>query len=156
MKGHPWKEELEDSVNIRVIGEYLHGFSEAFDIEPEIKFNTRVEQLDKLTGQTKWRVISTTLVSEGLDSGKKIRQEDVRFLVGTSAYLLTDCRILMLLSLRTAITTPARFQTFPGSENGKKHGHLGYNTQKAIGCPTNSKIRSTTRHKFEDLRLIIL
>jgi hypothetical protein len=80
LKGYPWKEGLEDSVNIRVIGDYLHGFSETFGIEPEIKFNTRVEKLEKTPGEKKWRVKSSTLIKDGPEAGKKTRQTEVSFL----------------------------------------------------------------------------
>jgi cation diffusion facilitator CzcD-associated flavoprotein CzcO len=80
LKGHPWKEGLEDFVNIKIIGDYLHSYSEKFGIEPEIKFNTRVEKLDKLTGEKKWRVKTSTLIKDGPSSGQKIRQTDVSLL----------------------------------------------------------------------------
>lgn len=88
LKGYPWKEGLEDSVNIRVIGDYLHGFSETFGIEPEIKFNTRVEKLEKSPGEKTWRVKSSTLIKDGPEAGKKIRHTEVGFLhLGTHSIL---------------------------------------------------------------------
>lgn len=69
---------MPDYVNIRVIGDYLRGYSEEFGIENEIKFNTRVEKLEKSAGRTKWLVASSTLIKVGPAAGQKTRQIDVR------------------------------------------------------------------------------
>lgn len=79
LKGFPWKEGLEEFVNVRVIGGYLHDFSENFGIEPEIRFNTRVENVDKPVGAKRWRVTTSTLVKDGPEAGKKRRQTEVGF-----------------------------------------------------------------------------
>lgn len=84
LKGFPWKKELEQFVNVREIGDYLHGYSEKFGIEPEIKFNTRVERVDKPTGAKRWQVSTSTLVKDGPGAGKKTRHRDVRCLSACS------------------------------------------------------------------------
>lgn len=47
LKGHPWKTDLADYVNVRVTLEYLISYVKAFDVERLIKYNTRVVNLKK-------------------------------------------------------------------------------------------------------------
>src|SRR4051812_40402859 len=75
LKGYPWKEGTKDFVNVRVVGDYLQGFSKTFNIEPTIQFDTRVETLEK--SDSKWRVQTSTLVRDGLTKGRKIHQTEV-------------------------------------------------------------------------------
>ena len=79
LKGYPWKEEVGDYANVRVIGEYIQGFAKTFNIEPLIKHNSRVERLEKVGD--KWWVYSTTLIRDGPDLGMKRKESDVGLLV---------------------------------------------------------------------------
>jgi hypothetical protein len=77
LKGYPWKEGLEENVNVRIIGEYLQSFSKTFNVESLIKFNTKVEKIEK-SGK-KWKVRYSTIRLDGPERGKKIREFEVRF-----------------------------------------------------------------------------
>jgi hypothetical protein len=75
LKGYPWKEGLDENINVRIIGEYLQSFSKSFNVESIIKFNTRVEKIEKLG--KKWKVRSSTIQLDGPERGKKIREFEV-------------------------------------------------------------------------------
>jgi hypothetical protein len=75
LKNYPWPEGNEQFVNVRVCGEYLQSYSRKFSIEQVTKYNTRVEHIEK-TGE-KWRVESTTLVTNGPKKGDRISNVDV-------------------------------------------------------------------------------
>ncbi|KAL5316596.1 hypothetical protein ACEPPN_015645 [Leptodophora sp. 'Broadleaf-Isolate-01'] len=70
MKGHPWPAGTESYVNVRVKQQYIQSYSKSFEIEPLIRYNTRVEKLRKIG--SKWEVRSTTLIREGPDRGQKV------------------------------------------------------------------------------------
>lgn len=74
MKGHPWPPGTESYVNVRVKQQYIQSYAKGFDVEPLIRYNTRVEKLQKIGN--KWQVRSTTLIREGPERGQKIRGVD--------------------------------------------------------------------------------
>ncbi len=86
LKGFPWPERTEPYVNVRVKQEYIQSYSRAFGIEPLTKYNTRVEKLQKIGDL--WQVRSTTLIGEGPEQGKKIREVDVSNVVMIAELLL--------------------------------------------------------------------
>ncbi len=73
LKGFPWPEGTPDYVNVRVKQEYIQSYAEHFGVVPLIRFNTRVEKLEKVDNV--WRVISTTLVKD--EDGKTKTNERV-------------------------------------------------------------------------------
>lgn len=75
MKGHPWPAGTESYVNVRVKQQYIQSYSKSFEIEPLIRYNTRVEKLRKIG--SKWEVRSTTLIREGPDRGQKVHTVEV-------------------------------------------------------------------------------
>lgn len=74
MKGHPWPVGTEHYVNVRVKQQYIQSYAASFGVEPLIKYNTRVEQLEKIGHE--WHVQTTTLRLEGPDRGLKTRAVD--------------------------------------------------------------------------------
>jgi hypothetical protein len=129
LKGHPWKEGTGDFVNVRVVGDYLHGFSKAFDIESLIKFNTRVEKLEKIGN--KWQLQSSTLIKNGPERGKKTREIEVSFRGSRSSQCyLTQTRALTPWLLRPATIMPAGFLIFRDLKNGKQRGQIECNIRK--------------------------
>jgi len=83
LKGFPWKEGTPDFVNVRAKQEYLQSYSKHFGIETLIRYNTRVEKLQKTNG--KWWVNSTTLVRDGTRKGKHANEFEVRVNIQTGA-----------------------------------------------------------------------
>lgn len=77
LKDYPWKEGTGDFVKVGVLGDYLQGYSRTFKVEPLIRFNTRVEKLEKIGG--KWHLDSSTLITSGPEAGRKTQQSDVSF-----------------------------------------------------------------------------
>jgi cation diffusion facilitator CzcD-associated flavoprotein CzcO len=77
LKGFPWKEGTPDFVNVRAKQEYIQSYSRTFDVEPLIRYNTRVEKLQKIDG--KWQVRSTTLIRDGPGKGKHVNEVEVSF-----------------------------------------------------------------------------
>jgi cation diffusion facilitator CzcD-associated flavoprotein CzcO len=77
LKGFPWKEGTPDFVNVRQKQEYLQSYSSHFGVEPLIKYNTRVEKLQKINGR--WRVNSSTLIRDGPSEGKRVDEVEVSF-----------------------------------------------------------------------------
>jgi len=77
LEGHPWKLGTPEFVNVRVVGEYLQSYAQAFDIGSLINYDTRVEQLKKVGG--KWQITSTTLITDGPEPGKKVAKVEVGF-----------------------------------------------------------------------------
>jgi hypothetical protein len=75
LKGFPWKEGTGDFVNVRDKQEYIQSYSKTFGVEPLIRYNTRVEKLQKING--KWQINSTTLIREGPNKGKQINDVEV-------------------------------------------------------------------------------
>ena len=62
LKDHPWPEGQDVFVNVRVCGEYLQSYARRFGVESIIKYNTKVENIEK-RGE-KWVVESSRLGSE--------------------------------------------------------------------------------------------
>ncbi|KAG0649154.1 Flavin-containing monooxygenase ustF2 [Hyphodiscus hymeniophilus] len=60
LKGYPWPAGTEDFVNVRAKGAYLQGYSKEFGVESLIRYNTRVEKLEKV--DKKWKLRSLTLL----------------------------------------------------------------------------------------------
>jgi cation diffusion facilitator CzcD-associated flavoprotein CzcO len=75
LKGFPWPEGTGHFVNVRVKQQYIQSYSKHFGVELLIKYNTRVEKLQKIKG--KWRIDSTTLVRNGLSNGKYVNEVEV-------------------------------------------------------------------------------
>jgi DNA repair ATPase RecN len=75
LKGHPWPQNTPDFINVREVGEYIHSYVRKFDVEEVTKYDTRVEKLEKVG--KKWRVESSTLIREGEERGKKVREVEV-------------------------------------------------------------------------------
>ena len=75
LKGHPWPENTPDFINVRKVGEYIHSYVRKFHVEEVTKYDTRVEKLEKVG--KKWRVESSTLIREGEERGKKVREVEV-------------------------------------------------------------------------------
>ncbi|KAG4027285.1 hypothetical protein MFRU_031g00340 [Monilinia fructicola] len=59
IKNHPWKEGTGDFVNVKVVGDYLEDYSKKFHLEQVLRYNTKVEKIEKLNG--KWIVTSKLL-----------------------------------------------------------------------------------------------
>jgi len=59
LKGYPWPEGQDAFVNVRVCGEYLQGYARRFGVESIIKYNTKVDKIEK-KGE-KWVVESRSL-----------------------------------------------------------------------------------------------
>ena len=75
LKGYPWPAGTEDFVNVRVKGEYIQSYSKHFNIEPLIKYRTRVEKLEKIG--TKWKLRSSTLIKGDRNGHKVIKETEV-------------------------------------------------------------------------------
>lgn len=73
LKGFPWPEDTPDHVSVHVKQKYIEDYAEHFGVVPLIRFNTRVEKLEKVG--TVWKVRSTTVV-KGEDGGTR-RTESV-------------------------------------------------------------------------------
>ncbi|KAN0104762.1 FAD/NAD(P)-binding domain containing protein [Hyaloscypha variabilis] len=69
LKSFPWKEGTPDFVNVRQKQEYIQSYSTHFGVEPLIRYNTRVEKLQKVDGR--WKINSSTLVKDGSSKLKK-------------------------------------------------------------------------------------
>lgn len=76
LKDFPWPEGTPDFVNVRDKQRYIQSYSRAFNIEPLIRYNTRVERLRK--SHRKWQLSSTTLVRNELGAGRKVHRTEVR------------------------------------------------------------------------------
>ena len=87
LKGFPWKEGTPDFVNVRAKQGYLQSYSKYFGVETLIRYNTRVEKLQKING--KWWVNSTTLIRDGPRKGKHANEFEVRVSIQTGAERLT-------------------------------------------------------------------
>ena len=87
LKGFPWKEGTPDFVNVRAKQGYLQSYSKHFGVETLIRYNTRVEKLQKING--KWWVNSTTLIRDGPRKGKHANEFEVRVSIQTGAERLT-------------------------------------------------------------------
>jgi cation diffusion facilitator CzcD-associated flavoprotein CzcO len=75
LKGFPWKEGTPDFVNVRQKQEYIQSYSTHFGVEPLIRYNTRVEKLQKVDGR--WKINSSTLVKDGSSKLKKSNEVEV-------------------------------------------------------------------------------
>jgi hypothetical protein len=75
LKDFPWKEGTSDFVNVRAKQEYIQSYSKHFGVEPLIRYNTRVEKLEKVG--RKWLIKSTTLIREGPTKGKHVNEVEV-------------------------------------------------------------------------------
>jgi hypothetical protein len=71
LKGYPWPAGTEDFVNVRVKGDYIQRYSKHFNVEPLIKYNTRVENLEK--AGSKWKLQSSILI-KGAARGTEIKK----------------------------------------------------------------------------------
>jgi len=145
LKGHPWKEGTGDFVNVRVVGDYLHGFSKAFDVEPLIKFNTRVEKLEKIGN--KWQLQSSTVIKDEPERGNKTREIEVSFRDSRSSqYYLTQTRNLTPWLLRPATIMPAEFLISRDLRNGKQRGQIACNIRKDTETQNLSVIKYPSLH----------
>jgi urease beta subunit len=95
LKGFPWKEGTGDFVNVRAKQEYIQSYSKHFGVEPLIRYNTRVEKLEKVGG--KWLIKSTTLIREGSNKGKHVNEVEVSGEKQTVGLRLTIHRNLTML-----------------------------------------------------------
>ncbi len=75
LQGFPWKEGTGDFVNVRAKEEYIQSYSRHFGVESLIRYNTRVEKLEKVG--RKWFVYSTAFVREGPSKGKRVNGVEV-------------------------------------------------------------------------------
>ncbi|KUJ17156.1 FAD/NAD(P)-binding domain-containing protein [Mollisia scopiformis] len=73
LKEFPWPKRTPDHVSVHVKQKYIQDYAEKFGVVPLIRFNTRVEKLEKV-GQT-WKVRSTTLIKD--QDGRGRRKESV-------------------------------------------------------------------------------
>jgi len=96
LKGFPWKEGTGDFVNVRDKQEYIQSYSRAFGVEPLIRYNTRVEKLEKING--KWQLNSTTLIRDGPHKGKHVNKVEVSESCQIFGCKLTSPRYLTQLS----------------------------------------------------------
>ena len=78
LKGFPWKDGVGDFVNVRVAGDYLERFAAEFDLLPLIRFDTRVEKLQKEDKQ--WNLQSSTLKIDESKFAQKTTSVEVNFL----------------------------------------------------------------------------
>ena len=90
LKGFPWKEETPDFVNVRQKQEYIQSYAQHFGVEPLIRYNTRVEELQKIDGR--WKVNSSTFSKDGSSGGKKVNAVEVSFWSLAFEQELTCCR----------------------------------------------------------------
>ncbi|KAL2864249.1 uncharacterized protein BJX67DRAFT_373965 [Aspergillus lucknowensis] len=72
LQGYPWPDGTGDYVSHRVVWGYLQRYAVANGLEPLIKFNTRVEKLEK-EGQ-RWSLQTSTLERDELDRSKIITE----------------------------------------------------------------------------------
>ncbi|TAQ91422.1 hypothetical protein B7494_g135 [Chlorociboria aeruginascens] len=91
LKGYPWKEGTGDFVNVRVIGEYIQGYARHFGVEPLIRYNTRVEKLQKKG--MKWVLRSNTLMREGPEKGTSHYEVDEFDAVAVASGHYHACRV---------------------------------------------------------------
>ncbi len=75
LKGFPWPEGTGDYVNVREKQKYIQSYSSAFEVERFIKYNTRVEKLEKVGN--KWRLRSSELISDGDKGFYTVQSTDV-------------------------------------------------------------------------------
>lgn len=75
LNGQSWPAGTPDFVNVRVIETYLQDYTETFDLESLIRYDTSVEEVKK--NGARWKVTSTTLTTTGLDRGKKTTRVEV-------------------------------------------------------------------------------
>jgi cation diffusion facilitator CzcD-associated flavoprotein CzcO len=68
LKESPWEENTEDYVNHRLVLEYIRSFARNNGVEKLVKYNTRVERVEKQG--SKWVLSTSTLVKEGADRGR--------------------------------------------------------------------------------------
>ena len=139
LKGYPWPLGTEDFVNVRVKGAYIQGYSKHFGIEPLTRYNTRVEELEKV-GQ-KWKLRSSTLVKGPREGWEKFEGVEVTNPYILNERLLRAIRNLTQSLLQMATITPARFLIYPVSRSGKLHGRSECSTRNAIEDQMDSKIR---------------
>jgi hypothetical protein len=95
LKGFPWPKGTGDFVNVRAKQAYIQSYSRAFGVEPLIRYNTRVEKLQKIDG--KWRINSTTLTRGGLSKAKRENEIEVYASFRAIGLKLTVHRNLTLL-----------------------------------------------------------
>lgn len=103
LKGFPWPEGTPDFVNVRDKQRYIQGYSKAFNIEPLIRYNTRVERLQKI--DRKWQLKLTTLVKDEVGGIEKVPGKEVRFFDEENVAFLTCNRSSILLWLPVGIIT---------------------------------------------------
>lgn len=85
LKGFPWPEGTPDFVNVRDKQRYIQGYSKNFNIEPLIRYNTRVERLQKI--DRKWQVTFATLVKGEAGGIEKVRgKEEFDYVVVASGH----------------------------------------------------------------------
>ena len=75
LKGFPWKEGTPDFVNVRQKQEYIQSYAQHFGVESVIRYNTRVEKLQKIHGR--WKINSSTFAKDGSSIGKKVNAVEV-------------------------------------------------------------------------------
>jgi len=95
LKGFPWKEGTPDFVNVRQKQEYIQSYAQHFGVEPLIRYNTRVEKLEKIDGR--WKINSSTFLKDGSSRGKKFNAVEVSSLSIASGQELTFSRNLIRL-----------------------------------------------------------
>lgn len=105
LKGFPWPEGTPDFVNVRDKQRYIQGYSKNFNIEPLIRYNTRVERLQKI--DRKWQVTFATLVKGEAGGIEKVRGKEVRLYddEGIIFLFLTRNRSLTMWSSLVGIIT---------------------------------------------------
>jgi hypothetical protein len=95
LQGFPWKEGTGDFVNVRAKQEYIQSYPRHFGVEPLIRYNTRVEKLEKVG--RKWFIYSTTFVREGPSKGKRVNEVEVSVEWQALGLILTSYRNSTLL-----------------------------------------------------------
>ena len=109
LKESPWKENTEDYVNHRLVLEYIRSFARNNDVEKVVKYNTRVERVEKQG--SKWVLSTSTLVKEGTERGRLEYDTEVSD-EGNKVESCADmARNLTPLSWLQATITPPKFLT---------------------------------------------
>ncbi|KAL4783539.1 cytochrome P450 [Aspergillus varians] len=88
LQGHPWPEQTEEYVGHGVIWEYITDYASANSLKPLVRFNTRVDRVEKY-GQT-WAVRGATLVRyESNEARIRYRTEEYDAVVVVSGHYHT-------------------------------------------------------------------
>ncbi|ESZ91781.1 hypothetical protein SBOR_7832 [Sclerotinia borealis F-4128] len=76
MKDHPWKEGTGDFVNVKVVGNYLEDYARRFYLGKALRYNTKVETIDKING--KW-IVRSKLLNKTHDGNIELIESEEAF-----------------------------------------------------------------------------